>query len=91
MKIILPAGEIPLESKVSKIGGTKQYILKGDLRFHNKDGKREFLLKPSDDVRYLCGDAGDIMAVYCLTELMWYCEYEELKYYLYDKYEADHK
>lgn len=24
MKIILPAGEIPLESKVSKVGGTKQ-------------------------------------------------------------------
>ena len=80
MKIILRSIDIPLESTVSKVTGTKEYIIKDRIRIFGDDSKRELLA--IDGTRLLISDRGDANSVTAETELIWHTDVDTLKRYL---------
>lgn len=83
MKVILKASEIPLDEVVTKVGGTKKYILKDVVKIlgvtpmeikTDKGCRILFPLEMSPMIDTVSGD----------TELLWDVEPSALLNYLYD-------
>jgi len=92
VKVLLPAGKIPLGATVTKRTGKKQYKLLGRLRMFpaplpkaereaggEKPAVQEIRAEPG--VLFLVSD-GDANAIKATTELMWTTTAEELVYHL---------
>ena len=81
LKILMPAGSIPVDSTVTKRTGDKKYMLRDRIRIFGEDGgPRE--IKASDGARFLVAQNGDANAVNSTTELLWYAEESDLIQYL---------
>lgn len=80
LKIILPAGEIPLGSTVTKKTGTKEYLLKDRLRVFGETGdRREIVAQPG--CVFLVSE-GDANAIPSTTEMLWTCQDWQLERWL---------
>ena len=93
MKVIMQCKEIPLQSFVTKITGTKQYILTDKFIAYGENGK-QILLNVSEDVRYLIAKEGtdSINIISTSTELVWHTTEEKLREYLIQlEYQRDSK
>lgn len=87
MKIVLPAGEIPIGSRVTKRTGTNVYKLIDMVRiFSDIKGEPAKKIKADEGVVFLTGvqGGGDINAVSAKTELVWITDRETLLDYLED-------
>lgn len=76
-KLVLTAKDIPDNSLVTKIKGTKQHTL------HSKIVIPNITVINNDDVKFLISEKSNyIVPVAHDTELMWYVEHDELLYWL---------
>lgn len=70
MRLILPAGYLPLNSKVTKATGAKVYTLTDKIKFWSKEGSVKWsaesagveypMIKGGEDILYLVGDDGNV-------------------------------
>ena len=92
LRLLLPAGEIPLKSTVTVRTGEKRYLLTNELKIYDKqdNGNRStaqvikakegaVFLTPTDNVQ------GDINAVSSKTMLLWNVEEEVFEPWLYER------
>jgi hypothetical protein len=77
LQIILPVGQIPLHSTVSKVKGVNRYTLKDRLRAFSSDGSpRRDIIAEAGTV-FLCNE-GDGNAVSAGTLVVWHTDLETL-------------
>jgi hypothetical protein len=82
-KVLMPAGEIPLRSTVTKATGEKEYTLVDQLVVYAAEGgNRQTIIKPEPGVRYMIDSEGSIVAVPSTKEIMWRCTTSQLTTYL---------
>jgi hypothetical protein len=83
MKIILKASEIPIDSEVSKVGGTKTYLVKDIIRiigqqpYEIRSDKKSRLLFPTEMSCMIDSVTSD-------TELVWHVDPQVLHKFIYD-------
>ena len=81
MKIILPAGEIPIGSRVTKRTGTSTFKLIDMVQIYSDiKGEPSKKIRADEGVRFLIGvnGGGDINAISDKTELCWITSRDEL-------------
>lgn len=83
MKVIMPAGQIPLGSTVTKIKGEKPYNLTDRLRVFSSDGSPRRDILAEKGTVFLVHE-GDANAIAASTEVVWLTNSEELLTYLGD-------
>ncbi len=79
MRVLLPAGDIPIGATVTKRTGEKPYILRDKITIYTEP-KQE--IKAGDQARFLVGENGDANVVAMTTELLWTVSEDELSDYL---------
>jgi hypothetical protein len=79
MRVLLPAGDIPIGATVTKRTGEKPYILRDKITIYTEP-KQE--IKAGDQARFLVGENGDANVVAMITELLWTVSEDELSDYL---------
>ena len=79
MRVLLPAGEIPIGATVTKRTGEKPYILRDQITIFTEPKQ---VIKAGDQARFLVGDNGDVNVVAMVTELLWTVSEDELSDYL---------
>jgi hypothetical protein len=86
IKVILPAGDIPLRSTVTKVTGEKLYTLVDQLTVYGivSGSSAQTIIKPEPGVRYMVGDDGTVVAVPSTKEIMWRANSDELSRFLCD-------
>jgi len=86
IKVILPLGNIPLHSRVTKITGTKVYVVLGEFRLYRADGTPE-IMKCDNGCRFLIpmDNAESITIVSMDKEYIWEVDSDMLKKYLYER------
>ncbi len=83
IRVILPAGKIPLGSDVTKKNGEKPYILRDRIRiFTQGEDKRELIAQ--EGTRILISETGDANAIPNTTDLVWHATRDDLDDYLAD-------
>lgn len=81
ISVLLPAIQIPIGSKVTKLRGEKVYIIKGTIRIYGANGERNELAAPPG-TRFLCPAEGDINGVAGDTQLVWQTNHDTLARFL---------
>lgn len=96
VKVILPAGEIPLDALVTKVTGEKEYLLReeiiiyGKLENHESTGdKSKTVIKAGENCRFLLGVNGDVNAIDCNTKLAWIVSKVDLLEWLENEIEGE--
>ncbi len=80
IKLILPAGEIPVGSVVTKKNGEKQYTLKDKIRIFDAN-QNTTTINASDGTKLLVADTGDANVIKDDVELVWEAEeYQVISY-----------
>lgn len=86
MKLIIPIRDIPLGSAVTKVGGTKPYIVRDCVKIYgDSDANRQREIRADDGTRFLVSDTGDITVVAGDTEHLWIVSDHNLYEYLTDQ------
>lgn len=81
IKIILPAGEIPLGSEVTRPTGKAVFTLRDQLNVYRENGtKQEVFAGPG--ARFLVASNGNANAIGLATELVWRVEAQDFIEYL---------
>ena len=84
MKIIVPAIEIPAGEQVTKVTGSKHYIIKDELRIYDEDSVAPRNLVALAGTRLLVGDDGNANAISAHTELVWVASIQSVRNYVND-------
>jgi hypothetical protein len=79
LRVLMPAGEIPVGATVTKRTGEKPYILRDKITIYTEP-KQE--IKAGDQARFLVGDNGDVNVVAMVTELLWTVSESQLSEFL---------
>jgi hypothetical protein len=79
LKVMVRAGHIPVDSMVSKINGTKQYLISSSIRFFcDKKTKESYPnMTAGQDVVFLI-NGSQVNIVSSETELVWHTTTDEL-------------
>jgi len=84
-KLILPAGLVPLERKVTKVRGANEYTLVDVLKVYSKDAEGNTVLqeiKADPGVLFMVDDKGVANAIPASKEVCWVTTRSELRYWL---------
>ena len=84
MKIIVPAIEIPAGEQVTKVTGSKPYIIKDDLRIYDEKSGAPRTLVALEGTRLLVGADGNANAISARTELVWAASVQSVRNYVND-------
>lgn len=76
MRVLLPAGDIPLGSTVTKRSGETEYVLRDALRIYGPD-KQVQTISAQGGACFLVSPSGDATAISATTLLLWSVEDEE--------------
>ena len=71
LKILMPAGRIPLESRVTKVRGAKPYTIRDRIRVFGEGGDRREIVA-QQGARFVVAENGDANAIGDDVELVWY-------------------
>lgn len=82
LRILLPAGEIPSGSVVTKRTGEKEYTLVQEVTIYGPEKNQERIIKSDENSRFLDSGNGQFNAVGSQTLLLWRAERWELQEYL---------
>lgn len=85
IKVILPVGEIPLGSNVTKVNGSKLYVLRDRLRLFSLNPQDAKELVASPGTVLLVSETGDANAVPVATEHVWHIAVPTLMAFLQDR------
>ena len=77
LRLIAKLGTIPIGSSVTKIGGTKKYLVRDRLDIYKENGDPE-MIYANDGCLYLVGPDGSINAFGFEKELVWHTDLETL-------------
>ena len=77
-KIIMRAGDIPLESKVTKKTGQQVLLIRDRIHVFNEAHTKQEI-KADAGARFLVNDKGDANAIGVDTELVWLAEDWQLR------------
>ena len=81
-KIVMKASEIPLDSKITKLKGEKQYILRNRIRFFGKNNSTEEV-RAKDGMLFLVDPRnGDVNSIFSNIELIWHTDEDILGLYV---------
>lgn len=81
IKVLLPANEIPVGSRVTKRTGDKVYTLRNEIKVFGLANSNQ-VLKGEDGVRFLIAPDGNAGAVDGQTELLWHTDKKSLSQWL---------
>lgn len=83
MKVILPVRDIPDHATVTKLAGTKKYVLKGDIRVYDLQGDPR-VISAYGDSKFLVDAQGasDPCAVSGDKEMVWHAAECRLRAFL---------
>ncbi len=88
IRVLLPAGKIPVNSTVCKPTGRAEFVLKDVIRIYNSPEGIPQEIK-TDGCLFLVGPRGDINAIGKDTPMMWIVDAEELLEYLKEIYDSE--
>ncbi len=94
LKVILCAGALPDDAKVTKRTGTTEYTLVRQVRFFpgkGVDKEERQTITPRDGCVFLVDDRGNVNIYPPTTEFVWHTDEEEFQWYLEKKNEGSHK
>jgi hypothetical protein len=84
IKVILPASEIPILSKVTKLTGTNKYTLRKELIVYSEDPKLKRVMNAEEGTIFLVDASGNAKCVNSSTQLVWETDIKDLQDYIQD-------
>lgn len=81
VRLLVPLGDVPLESRVTKRSGEKIYCVRNHIRVFTS-GKDTQVIESDVGCRFLVSDNGDVNAMGCTTPVLWYADPQAVAEYL---------
>lgn len=78
IKVILPAGEIPITATVTKIGGTSKFSLSKIIRVFSECKVQCKTMKAEEGTIFLVDNRPDFSCIPTTKELIWLADEEDL-------------
>jgi len=87
IKVIMPVGDIPLGTTVTKLTGKKEYLIRDEFRIYEDDSN--YAVTAKSGTRFMVSDDGNVECVPADYEALWHVDAETLMNYLDDMLTED--
>lgn len=89
IKVVLPASEIPVLSKVTKVTGQVKYTLRKELVVYSEDPKQKQILNAEDGTIFLVDSSGNAKCMKSDTLLLWEPDLKDLQKFIEQKLDEE--